>query len=96
MDDPYVYKCPVFEDYHDPLSVRRKLYLLSGGDIMAWLDDQKGDDITLVMQTHEKLLPVVREAFGLPPIDRDMGAGVSDERALQVLSHFVRWLEGKA
>lgn len=96
MDDPYIYQCPVFSDFHDPLAVRRKLYLMSGGDVVALIDQQKSDDLTVVMQAHEKLLPIVRAAFGLPPIDRTTGAGVSDERALQVLENFMRWLEGKA
>lgn len=96
MENPYIYQCPVFEDYHDPLAVRRALFLKSGGEFNDWLAEQRSEDVATMMRAHEKLLPVVREVFKLPPIDKKTGIGVADQQALDVLSAFLRWLEGKA
>lgn len=93
--NPHIYQCPLFTDWHDPIAVRRKLYLGSGEQFNVWLEEQRGADVAAAMRAQEKLIPVVREAFKLPPIEKRSGAGVSDEQALQVLDLFLRWLEGK-
>lgn len=85
----------MFGDFHDPLQVRRTLYLGSGGQFNTWLEEQRNGDTEAAMRAHEKLLPLVRAAFNLPPIDHLTGYGIADEQALQVLSAFLRWLEGK-
>lgn len=85
----------MFGDFHDPLAVRRKLYLGSGKQFNKWLEDQRSGDTATAMLAHEKIIPLVREAFGLPPIDHLTGYGVADEQVLLVLTAFLRWLEGK-
>lgn len=94
--NPYIYMCPVFEDYHDPLAARRALVLGSDGQFNAWLSEQRSPDAVTAMRAHEKIIPLVRAVFKLPAVDRATGAGVADQQALDVLNHFLSWLEGKA
>lgn len=94
-DDLYVYQCEVFGDFHDPIAVRRKLLLLSDGSLNDWLTEAQSDDILTQARAYERLVPVVREAFGLPPVDRVTGHGVTEDRVIAVVNAFVEWLEGK-
>lgn len=96
VENLYVYQCPVFEDFHDPLFVRRELFLRSENRINEWLDAQASEDLAVALPAQAALLAVAREVFRLPPIDRATGHGVPDEQALNVLQHFLRWVEGKA
>jgi hypothetical protein len=96
--NPYLYQCPVFGDWHDPLAVRRALFLGSDQQFNAWLEENRSNDTATVMLAHEKMLPVIRAAFKLPPIDREKGTGVADQQALDVLTEYLDWMErvGKA
>lgn len=91
----FAYRCPVTRTYHDPLHVRRALYLGSSGEFNEWLVAQRDKDVAVAFTTHEKLLPVVREAFGFAPLDTNTGRGVTDEEVIRAMSAYLRWLEGK-
>ena len=92
---PYVYQCPVFEDWHDPLFVRRELFIRSQYRINDLLEAQRSDDPTVALPAQGEIIDIARAVFKLPPID-SFGNGVPDEQALAVLDHFLRWQEGKA
>jgi hypothetical protein len=92
--NPYLYQCPVYSDFHDPLAVRRRLFLDSNEQFNVWLDEQRSADPGTAMRAHEKLLPVVRAAFNLPAVNaHGAGTGVADQQALDVLDAFLRWLD---
>lgn len=93
--DTLIYKCPVTGHHFDPLSVQRKLLTLSKGQFNSWLADQRGDDELKAMEAEEKILPVVRSAFGFREIDKLTGAGEGTEVCLEVLSQYLQWVEVK-
>lgn len=95
-DNPYVYKCAVFGDYHDPIAVRRKLLTGSAGCINDWLEESRDDDVLKQADALARIVPLAREVFGLPEVDRTTGYGVTEDRVVDVVNAFTEWLEGKA
>lgn len=93
--DLSVYRCPVSGLYLDPLAVQRKLLLLSKGEINPWLQDHLDGDEAKSLAAEEKLLPVVREAMKLSPIDPRTGEGVTDEACLRALNFYLGWMQEK-
>jgi hypothetical protein len=85
-----VYRSPL-GTYHDPLKVRRDLELLSDGAVAGWVEEQRAGSL----DADEKVLGVVRAAFGFAPIDRDTGAGVTDTEALTAFADYQEYLAGK-
>lgn len=47
------------------------------------------------LQAEEKIIPVVREVFGLTPIDEATGIGVPEAIVLSVYTQFTNWLDQK-
>lgn len=95
MDTKDIYRCHVSGRFHDPLAVHRKLLLQSRGEINTWLRDQRGADELASLAAEDKLVPVIRAAFGLTPVDPANGSGTTDSNALRTLDFFLRWLEEK-
>lgn len=93
--DQSIYRCPVTAYYFDPLAVQRKLLLLSKGEVNSWLRDQRGDDEMAAFAADDKLVPVIRGAFGLQEVNRDTGQGHATSTCLSVLDHFLRYMDAK-
>lgn len=76
---------------YDPLTVRRRLLVLSENklnDLITIYNDSNSEVERL--RAEDRLLQVCREAFGLPPLTAQ--GGVPDESVLEYLSHFLEWL----
>jgi hypothetical protein len=75
----------------DPLSIRRRLLIGTAGQINPLLDTiEKGTDLETA-EAQEKLLPAIRGAFNLKPIDAN---GDTDAMAFKILDHYLKWLNG--
>lgn len=93
--DTMIYRCPITGFSYDPLDIQRKLLTSSRGQINRWLELQRGEDELVAMDAEEKILPVVRGAFGLESVDKLTGKGVGTEACLQALNAYLRWVEAK-
>jgi hypothetical protein len=92
--DRDIYRDPITGVMYDPLKVHRKLVVGSRNEINKWLADHRNSDDLVSLAAEEKLLPVIRAAFDLAPID-PTGRGITDAHALAVLERFLEYAQGK-
>lgn len=96
--NPYIYFDETVQRWYDPLTVRRALLRDSAGQFNEWLAATRSatDGSPAALAAYDKLIPVARRAFDLPPIDPTTGTGVAEEQVVAVVDAFLRWLAGKA
>lgn len=90
-NDKQVYVFPGGDRKGDPLELRRKLTLLSGGKLSEWIDAfNDGEGEVIRAQAEDDLVRVSRSAFGLTAVAEK--GGVCDAVVLEYLAHFLEWL----
>lgn len=95
--DRLIYQCPVFQTFHDPLSVKRSLVIAGKGGFNRAAATYKSPDASESERALAEAVLVTagRAAFSLPVVDAQTGKGVTDATVLDVVSHFTGWLLGK-
>lgn len=93
--DSMIYKCPVTGYWFDPLAIQRRLLVGSKGNINTWIKEQRGEDELIALEAEERMLPVIRAAFGLVEVDKASGSGHPTELVLNTLTHYLQWAEAK-
>ena len=96
--------------YADPIQIRRDLLIASGGQVWQWaaearaLQDQmsvalEGDQRAILAvrlaETEGRLAAAAYQAFDLPPVNPNTGAGVPEEEMAAILKGFLGYAEGK-
>lgn len=81
--------------YLDPLAIQRRLLIGSKGQVNSWLQAQRGADEVAAMEAEEKLVPLVRQAFGLKEVDPKTGEGHPTALCLKCLECYLSWAEAK-
>lgn len=94
-DEREIYRDPVTGTYLDPLAVQRKLLVGSRGQVNAWIAEQRGEDEVAAMVAEEKLVPLIRQAFGLREINPTTGDGHPTSMCLKCLECFLTWADAK-
>lgn len=80
----------------DPLAVRRKLVIASGGELNSLIDtweEQRDAETVAAALAEEKLVAAARSAFSLKPISDENG--VCDADVIELLADFLEYLAGK-
>lgn len=99
-----IYECPGNSKKYDPLALDRLLTVTSGGQLNTILtewsasSDGRGDvspegranNAVLSAQAEEKLVGIARRVFDLLPFPDCL-----DADALEMLTHYLEWMEGK-
>lgn len=94
MTDQEIYRDPLTGTAYDPLRVHRRLVVGSKNEFNLWLRDHRGEDELKALAADDKILPVVRDAFGLPPVSPD-GGGITDAQAFMILERYLEYARGK-
>lgn len=82
--------------YGDPLKILRHLTLALSGNPNAVLNEAKQKEEPLVSaRARGQLADAAVSAFGLTPFNQGTGQGTTEEDALKVLTHFLRFVSSK-
>jgi hypothetical protein len=81
--------------FGDPWLIYRRLLAAFDGDLKPALDQLHSKEPGVWVPAVERLVPVVRDIFGMVPFDSATGAGATDDECVQALHAFLGWLAEK-
>lgn len=91
--------------FGDPMVIKRTMIRLADGDLPGLIEkavppetSDTGDVPSSISQrvaAEERLLKIIREAFHLPEIDPETGAGVTDSMVWRVWDDFGEFIMGE-
>lgn len=88
--DRSIYQFPNSDLKIDPLELRRKLLIHSGGQFYEWVTLFNDGDELAQAQAEDQLVKAVRTAVSLQPATQK--GGVCDATVLEYLAHYLEWL----
>lgn len=83
------------DQYIDPYEAIRELWAGLDGEFNDILKNSQASDSRTACNSQRRLVPVVREVFSIPAIDRETGEGMNDKEAIAVLKQFIDFMEVK-
>ena len=91
----FVFRDGTGERRADPLAIEERLFrALSDLDHEAMDQHLKSPEIRVAFDALAKLLPAVREAFGVAAFEDDPEKGLTREESLDLLARFWDWRDG--
>ena len=85
-----IFQLPNTQLRFDPLELRRKLVLHTGGQLHSLILNFNDDSELVSAQAEDALVRAGRLAFNLKPLTEK--GGVSDATVMEYLAHYLEWL----
>jgi len=91
LTDKRIYQLPNSALKFDPLDLRRRFTIQSGGKLSEWVDAYNDGETELERAVaEESLVKLTRSVFGFKAVTEKDGVG--DEAVLEYLAHYLEWL----